>query len=109
MCIYTYFQEHIDMPHDPLTRVSECSVAGSAPEILMTAMVLQAGVETRSAMAFYVDLADYTASADKAYADAEPTVCRMDEWSFLDRWRKRGQSADSSSHPMTLGAGRLNG
>ena len=89
--------------------MSECSVAGSAPEILMTAMVLQAGVETRSAMAFYVDLADYTASADKAYADAEPTVCRMDEWSFLDRWRKRGQSADSSSHPMTLGAGRLNG
>ena len=79
------------MPHDPLTRVSECSVAGSAPEILMTAMVLQAGVETRSAMAFYVDLADYTASADKAYADAEPTVCRMDGWSFLDRWRKTWQ------------------
>ena len=50
--------------------------------------VLRAGAETRSAMAFYVDLADYTASADKAYADAEPTVCRMDEWSFLDRWRK---------------------
>ena len=91
MCIYTYFQEHIDMPHDPLTRVSECSVAGSAPEILMTAMVLQAGVETRSAMALYVDLADYTASADKAYADAEPTVCRMDEWSFLNRWRKTWQ------------------
>ena len=67
------------MPHDPLTRVSECSVAVSAPEILMTAMVLQAGVETRSAMAFYVDLADYTASADKAYADLEPTVCRLDE------------------------------
>ena len=82
MCIYTYFQEHNDMPHDPLTRVPDCSVAGSAPEILMTARVLQAGVETRSAMAFYVDLADYTASADKAYADAEPTVCRMDEWSF---------------------------
>ena len=79
MCIYTYFQEHIDMPNDPLTRVSECSVAGSAPEILMTAMVFQAGVETRSAMAFYVDLADYTASADKAYADVEPTVCRLDE------------------------------
>ena len=79
MCIYTYFQEHIDMHHDPLTRVSECSVAGSAPEILMTAMVPQAGVETRSAMAFYVDLADYTASADKAYADVEPTVCRLDE------------------------------
>ena len=79
MCIYTYFQDHIDMPHDPLTRVSGCSVAGSAPEILMTAMVLQAGVETRSAMALYVDLADYTASADKAYAEAEPTVCRMDE------------------------------
>ena len=94
MCIYTYFQDHIDMPHDPLTRVtrvSECSVAGSAPEISMTAMVLQAGVETRSAMALYVDLADYTASADKAYADAEPTVCRMDEWSFLDRWRKNWQ------------------
>ena len=34
-------------------------------------------------MAFYVDLADYTASADKAYADAEPTVCRMGEWSFF--------------------------
>ena len=79
MCIYTYFQEHNDMPHDPLTRVSECSVAGSAPEILMTAMVLQAGVETRSAMALYVDLADYTASADEAYADAEPTVCRMND------------------------------
>ena len=78
MCIYTYFQEHIDMPHDPLTRVSECSVAGSAREILMTAMVLQAGVETRSAIAFYVGLADYAASADKAYADAEPTVCRTD-------------------------------
>ena len=29
--------------------------------------------------AFYVDLADYTASADKAYADVEPTVCRLDE------------------------------
>ena len=91
MCIYTYFQEHIDMPHDPLTRVSECSVAGSAPENLMSAMVFQAGVETRSAMAFYVDLADYTASADKASADAEPTVCRMDEWSFLDRWKKTWQ------------------
>ena len=50
------------------------------PEILMTAMVLQAGVETRNAMAFYVGLADYAASADKAYADAEPTVCRVDEW-----------------------------
>ena len=79
MCIYTYCQEHNDMPRDPRTRVSECSVAGSAPEILMTAMVLQAGVETRNAMAFYVDLADYTASADKAYADAEPTVCRMND------------------------------
>ena len=71
--------------------------------------MVQAGAETRSAMAFYVDLADYTASADKAYADAEPTVCRLDEWSFLDLWRKKGQEADSSSHPMTLGAGRLNG
>ena len=79
MCIYTYFHEHNDMPHDPLTRVSECSVAGSAPEILMTAMVPQAGVETRSAMALYVDLADYTASADKAYADVEPTACRMND------------------------------
>ena len=79
MCIYTYVQEHNDMPHEPLTRVSECSVAGSAPEKLMTAMVFQAGVETRSAMAFYVDLADYTASADKAYVDAEPTVCRLGE------------------------------
>ena len=56
-------------------------------------MVLQAGVETRSAMAFYVDLADSTASADKAYADAEPTVWRMDGWSFLDRWRKTWQEA----------------
>ena len=45
----------------------------------MMAMAFQAGVETRSAMAFYVDLADYTASADNAYADAEPTVCRVDE------------------------------
>ena len=79
MFIYTYFPEHIDMHHDPLTRVSECSIAGSAPRILMTAMVPQAGVETRSAMAFYVDLADYTASADKAYADADPTVCRMND------------------------------
>ena len=58
MCIYTYFHEHNDMPHDPLTRVSECPVASSAPEQLMTAMVFQAGVETRNAMAFYVDLAD---------------------------------------------------
>ena len=91
MCIYTYFPEHIDMHHDPLTRVSECSVAGYAPEILMTAMVLQAGVETRSAMAFYVDPADYTENADKAYADAEPTVCRLDELSFSNRWRKTWQ------------------
>ena len=53
--------------------------------------MVQAGVETRSAMAFYVDIADYTASADKAYADVEPTVCRLDEWSFLNRWRKKGQ------------------
>ena len=67
------------MPHDPLTRVSGCCVAGPAPEMLMMAMALQAGVETRGAMAFYVDLADYTASADNAYADAEPTVCRMVE------------------------------
>ena len=67
------------MPHDPLTRVSECPVASSAPEQLMTAMVFQAGVEIRSAMALCTDLADYTASADKAYADAEPIVCRMDE------------------------------
>ena len=67
------------MPHDPLTRVSECSVAGSAPEILMTAMVLQAGVETRSAMAFYVDHVDYTANASNAYADAELSVCHMDD------------------------------
>ena len=79
MRIYTYFHAHNDMPHDPLTRVSECSVAGSASEQLMTAMVFQAGVETRNAMAFYGDLADYTASADNAYADAEPTVCRIDE------------------------------
>ena len=91
MFIYTYFPEHIDMHHDPLTRVSECPVASSAPEQLMTAMVFQAGVEIRSAMALCTDLADYTASADKAYADAEPIVCRMDEWSFLDRWRKTWQ------------------
>ena len=77
MCIYTYFPEHIDMPHDPLTRVSECSVASSAPEQLMTAMVFQSGVEIRSAMAVCTDLADYTASADKAYADAEPNVAWM--------------------------------
>ena len=88
MCIYTYFQVHNEMPHDPLTRVSECSVAGSAPESMMTAMVFQAGVGTRSAMACYVDLADYTSSADKAYTDAEPTVWRMDEWLFLKRWRE---------------------
>ena len=78
------------MPHDPLTRVSECSVAGSAPEILMTAMVLQAGVGTRNAMTFYADIADYTASADKAYADAEPIVCRMDEWSFYVLGKRLG-------------------
>ena len=52
--------------------------------------MVQAGAETRSAMAFYVDLADYTASADKAYADAEPTVCRMDVWTCFDRRRKKG-------------------
>ena len=82
MCIYTHVQEHNDMPHDPLTRVSECSVAGSAPEKRMTTMVSRVGVETRSAMACYVDLADYTASADKAYADAEATVWRMDACFF---------------------------
>ena len=68
MCIYIHFQARTDIPHYPLTRVLECSVAGSAREILMTAMVLQAGVEARNAMSFYVDLADDTASADKAYA-----------------------------------------
>ena len=67
------------MHHYPLTHVSECCVAGPAPEISMMAIVLQAGVGTCSAMAFYADLADYTASADKAYADVEPTVCRLDE------------------------------
>ena len=36
--------------------------------------VVRAGAETRSAMALYGDLADYTVSADKAYADVEPTV-----------------------------------
>ena len=36
--------------------------------------MVRAGAETRSAMAFYGDLADYTVSADKAYADVEPTV-----------------------------------
>ena len=61
------------------------------PTHMMTAMVFQAGVETRSAMACYVDLADYTASADKAYADAEHTVWRMDAWSCLDRGRKTWQ------------------
>ena len=45
----------------------------------MTAMVLQAGVETRSAMAFYVDHVDYSARASNAYADVDPIVCRMDE------------------------------
>ena len=55
---------------------------------MVTAMVFQYGVETRSALACYVDIAGYTAGADKAYADAEPTVWRMDEWTFLDRWRK---------------------
>ena len=109
MCIYTYVQEQNDiMPHDPLTRVSECSVAGSAPET-MTAMVFQAGVETRSAMACYVDFADCTASADKTYADAAHTEWRMDEGPFSDRWWKTWQSADPSPHPMALGAGRLNG
>ena len=58
------------------------------PKHMMTSMVFQAGVETRSAMACYVALADYTASADKAYADAEPTMWRMEEWSFLDRRRE---------------------
>ena len=53
--------------------------------------MVQAGVETRSAMACYVDLADYTASADKVYADAEPAVWRMDEWLCLDRWREAWQ------------------
>ena len=53
--------------------------------------MVRAGAETRSAMVLYGDLADYTVSADKAYADVEPTVCRMDEWSFLDRWRKTWQ------------------
>ena len=67
------------MPHDPLTRVLECSAAGSAREILMTTMVLQAGVETRNVMAFYADLADYAASEDKAYAVVEPIVCRLEE------------------------------
>ena len=77
MCIYTCFQEHIDMPHGPLTRVSGCCVAGLAPDILMMAMVFQAGVETRSAMAFYVDHVDYIANASNACADAEPSVCHM--------------------------------
>ena len=40
--------------------------------------VVRAGAETRSAMAFFGDLADYI-GADKAYAIVEPTVCRMDE------------------------------
>ena len=70
MCSCICFQEHIDMPHYPLTHVSECCVAGSGPEILMMAMALRAGVGTRSAMALYADLADYIASADNAYAHA---------------------------------------
>jgi len=36
--------------------------------------VVRAGAGTRSAMALYGDLADYTVSAGKAYADVEPTV-----------------------------------
>ena len=52
--------------------------------------VVRAGAETRSAMAFFGDIADYI-GADKAYAVVEPTVCRMDEWSFLDRRRKTWQ------------------
>ena len=67
------------MPHYALTHVSKCGVAVFESEILMLALAFQAGVETRSAMAFYVDLADYTASADNAYADGDPTACRMDE------------------------------
>ena len=57
----------------------------------MTSMVFQAGVETRSAIACYVDIADYTASAEKACADAEPAVWRMDEWLCLHRWRENLQ------------------
>ena len=91
MCIYICFQEHIDIRHYPPTHVSECGVAEFESEILMMAMAFQAGVETRSAMAFYVDHVGYTANASNAYANAEPTVCRMDEWSFLDRWRKTWQ------------------
>ena len=52
--------------------------------------MVRAGAETRSAMAFFGDLADYI-GADKAYAVVEPTVCRMDERSFFNRWRKTGQ------------------
>ena len=71
--------------------------------------MVDAGAGTRSSMAFYVGLVDYTAAADKAYADAELAACRMEEWSILDRWRKISQYADSSPHPMMLGARRLNG
>ena len=67
------------MPSAPLTRVSGCCVAGSAPEILMMAMAFQAGVGTRSAMAFYVDHVDYTASANSAYATAAPAISHMAE------------------------------
>ena len=75
----------------------------------MTTMVLQAGVETRNAMAFYVGLADYTASADKAYADAEPTSdCmshgRMAMFSICGR---RGRT--KYTHRLIRCAGRLNG
>ena len=79
MCIYSCFQEHIDMPHDPLTRVSGCCVAGCAPEELVMALALQAGVGTRSAMAFYVDHVANTASANHAYAIVAPTISHMAE------------------------------
>ena len=56
-------------------------------------MALQAGVGTRSAMALYADLADSTASADNAYAHAEPTISHMDERQLSDRWRGRGATS----------------
>ena len=60
-------------------RAHDRQIKSSFQESSCRTPVVQAGAETRSAMAFYVDLADYTASTDKAYADVEPTVCRLDE------------------------------
>ena len=79
MCTHICFQEHIDMPHYPLTHVSGCGVAEFESEIMVMAMVFQAGMATRSAIAFYVPHVDYTASANNAYAIAAPTISHMAE------------------------------